>query len=591
MQPILLFCALLYVPKLPIFKLKQTHMKKQFILLLFSFYSLISLAQSPPVYVPTTSLEAWYSFTGNTNDLSGHGHTLVNHGAVLTTDRCGNTNSAYYFDGNTSFLSSVDSFFNNGWPNYSISLWFNTDTNSNPFNGNQSQTMFNTYPHYGSEISMSWGGVTDKVDYFYNTSPNNGTWDVFSNNAALSNSTIPTHTWKHVAMVKSDSTYKMYINGVLDNTFTNSAVAINYLCNIYIGTISPPFQPETFWGSLDDYGIWSRSLTDAEVWQLYNNNCNSAVPTCIPITGLIAWYPFSGNTIDETGNGHNLINSNGATLTTDRCGNANSAYSFDGNTTFLSSVDTFFDNGWTNYSITLWFKTDTNSNPYNGNHSQTMFNTSPHYGSEISMSWGGATDKVDYFFNTSPNNGTWDVFSNNAALSNSTIPTHTWKHVALVKSDTTYQLYINGVLDNTFHSQSTAISYLCQIYIGTISPPFNPETFWGSLDDYGIWNRSLSSSEVWQVYNACCTPSGINEIANTNDISLYPNPANDKITLKTGSDMIGAEYTISDLAGRTIMTGKLATENTSISIANLAPSVYLIQIASITKQTLKFVKN
>jgi len=45
--------------------------------------------------------------------------------------------------------------------------------------------------------------------------------------------------------------------------------------------------------------------------------------------GLVAYYPFNGNANDESGNGNNGT-VNGATLTSDRFGNANSAYSFDG---------------------------------------------------------------------------------------------------------------------------------------------------------------------------------------------------------------------------------------------------------------------
>ncbi|HEY5408521.1 MAG TPA: LamG-like jellyroll fold domain-containing protein, partial [Ginsengibacter sp.] len=44
---------------------------------------------------------------------------------------------------------------------------------------------------------------------------------------------------------------------------------------------------------------------------------------------LVASYPFNGNANDATGNGHNGT-VNGATLTTDRFGNANSAYLFNG---------------------------------------------------------------------------------------------------------------------------------------------------------------------------------------------------------------------------------------------------------------------
>src|SRR4030095_11899392 len=45
---------------------------------------------------------------------------------------------------------------------------------------------------------------------------------------------------------------------------------------------------------------------------------------------LVAYYPLSGNANDKSGH-HNNPSFNNATLTADRFGNANSAYSFDGN--------------------------------------------------------------------------------------------------------------------------------------------------------------------------------------------------------------------------------------------------------------------
>jgi len=45
--------------------------------------------------------------------------------------------------------------------------------------------------------------------------------------------------------------------------------------------------------------------------------------------GLVACYPFDGNAMDASGNGNDGT-VNGATLTEDRLGNADSAYNFDG---------------------------------------------------------------------------------------------------------------------------------------------------------------------------------------------------------------------------------------------------------------------
>ena len=51
-----------------------------------------------------------------------------------------------------------------------------------------------------------------------------------------------------------------------------------------------------------------------------------------PTTGLVAYYPFNSNANDESGSGtiHNGTVNGGASLTGDRFGFSNSAYSFDG---------------------------------------------------------------------------------------------------------------------------------------------------------------------------------------------------------------------------------------------------------------------
>ena len=64
--------------------------------------------------------------------------------------------------------------------------------------------------------------------------------------------------------------------------------------------------------------------------------------------GLVAYYPFNGNTNDESGNGHNgIVNGTGATLTNDRFGNANKAYSFNGTGSYIrvnvNTADWFYN--------------------------------------------------------------------------------------------------------------------------------------------------------------------------------------------------------------------------------------------------------
>ena len=56
----------------------------------------------------------------------------------------------------------------------------------------------------------------------------------------------------------------------------------------------------------------------------------SQVPSYVPSNGLIGYWPFNGNANDQSGNNLNGTVT-GASLTADRNGNANSAYSFNVN--------------------------------------------------------------------------------------------------------------------------------------------------------------------------------------------------------------------------------------------------------------------
>lgn len=70
---------------------------------------------------------ACYPFNGNANDESGNGHDGLPFGAVLTTDRFGNANSAYEFNG-TSYFIGISQFGNITQSNeFSLSVWVQAD--------------------------------------------------------------------------------------------------------------------------------------------------------------------------------------------------------------------------------------------------------------------------------------------------------------------------------------------------------------------------------------------------------------------------------------------------------------------------------
>src|ERR1700730_6924070 len=73
--------------------------------------------------------------------------------------------------------------------------------------------------------------------------------------------------------------------------------------------------------------------------------------------GLVAYYPFNGNANDESGNGNNATPKNGIQLTTDRLGNSNKAYLFDGIDDYLELTGNASLNP-AKLSIALWFRMD-----------------------------------------------------------------------------------------------------------------------------------------------------------------------------------------------------------------------------------------
>jgi hypothetical protein len=252
------------------------------------------MAQYMPNYVPTNALLAWYSFTGNANDLSGNSHNGTNYGATLTTDRFGNTNSAFSFNGTSNYIdvSDVASLRLNS-TDFTISFW----TNINAYSTGGG-TAFIYKRSSGSQNGWGLGadqGTQNKLMLV--TSENTDPRGYATTTLALS-------TWNNVTVVYTltSQEIKFYIDGVLDNTTTG--VDNNY--NPVGGMPSPNanctsvmrFGQDTknnsYWlnGKLDDIGIWNRALTPDEITALftaYSTNNNETSNTTANVPGAISY--------------------------------------------------------------------------------------------------------------------------------------------------------------------------------------------------------------------------------------------------------------------------------------------------------------
>lgn len=80
------------------------------------------------------------------------------------------------------------------------------------------------------------------------------------------------------------------------------------------------------------------------------------VPNYVPQTNLLAWYPFSGNANDFHTTGRNLRIYNSASLTSDRFGVSNRAYSFSPAT--ADFMEASFPTAYNAYTIAAWVQVD-----------------------------------------------------------------------------------------------------------------------------------------------------------------------------------------------------------------------------------------
>ena len=237
--------------------------------------------------------------------------------------------------------------------------------------------------------------------------------------------------------------------------------------------------------------------------------------------GLVAYYPFSGNALDSSGNGNNP-SFNNATLTTDRFGNAKSAYSFNGNGSYIDIPNSASLQMGTRATISLWVKPNAF---YNGTcHGNYMLCKGYEGGGALDALFSdGLYDKNNGLNGCgAPLDTSHETFYSSLGgyWSSNFIHTNNWYHVVEICDSTTASIYVNGVLINTNSTTPFAFKTPFDLFLGRYVD-INSTPYWlnGTLDDIRIYNRALDSTEVSALYNAP-NPGTPNDCANGNNSQL-----------------------------------------------------------------------
>jgi len=209
-------------------------------------------------------LVAEYLFHGNANGSSGNGlHGRVE-GAVLTSDRFGQPNCAYVFDGEGAFIEvSPPPLINS--EAFSISVWARYDEKA-------SLAWWNN-----AIVSQDDGGKNKNKDnlrrvFQLSTLGPIITWHRMKETTdAASKNHLIRGVWYHIAAVFDGSFHKLYINGELHDTQAGTFRPHPEEPS-YIGKKNTNEKRFLFHGVIDDIRLYNRVLSEQEISALYSEN-------------------------------------------------------------------------------------------------------------------------------------------------------------------------------------------------------------------------------------------------------------------------------------------------------------------------------
>jgi len=203
-------------------------------------------------------------------------------------------------------------------------------------------------------------------------------------------------------------------------------------------------------------------------------------------TGLVAYYPFNGNTLDESGNGNHGVINGGVTFVADRFGNANSACSFNGTNGYINVANgaafTFQD-----FTISVFIKPSPSSTPYEGIIDRSHAASNP-----------GNGDGKNWVIQRNIAQNSFYLYYNSTVFQESSpfpVNYNAWNHLIIIKNGVNIKVYRDGNLVVNENKATANISYTnLPLLIGAVAN--ESRYFDGLIDDIKIYGRALAENEV-----------------------------------------------------------------------------------------------
>ena len=320
------------------------------------------------------------------------------------------------------------------------------------------------------------------------------------------------------------------------------------------------------------------------------------VPSYVPTSGLVSWYPFTGNANDMSGNGNNAT-VNGAVLTSDRFGNSNAAFSYDGINDYLHGNASSFPSG--DRTIAIWFYT---TNIDAGSAGMQVFG----YGGGLCyQSWlmqmDNSTPFTSFFtdnsYEVSIGCNYWLTalsFGVNGSPAN---PNNNWHHWVITNGPGGIDYYFDGnyaggittPVGNTIVAGKKFFMGSCPDSTGLLAYQDAYLNNWnGKLDDIGVWNRQLTQQEITTLYNGSAV--GASDLSESKSFSIYPNPTQNIINIKVNPEDLGLPIKLFDNYGKLALSKIIDQTDFNLDLINLANGIYLLRFEDNSGSNFKIVK-
>ncbi len=275
---------------------------------------------------------------------------------------------------------------------------------------------------------------------------------------------------------------------VVASIYDSESLALSPAIELSYGATGNPISLETvdFINSVSTPVVYTITSQDGAVTQDWSVSINE-----LSLTSY--FYPFNGNFEDASSNEIDGSSANPPTLATDRNGEANKAYSFDGSNDIINLSSTML-NGEASFTLAAWVNFTNISGGGSG------YRTIIGKGSGTNSQFGLFANNNAFIFEAY-NNGSGTYLEITYNFNNEGIYDYSngeWHHVAVTFSPTKAILYVNGEVKGSDIITTGVYTHTSNnsLTIGNWGGGNQNDPFNGAIDDVRIYNNVLSTEMI-----------------------------------------------------------------------------------------------